>query len=260
VQQTITSGFSGAAIVVGTGGIAVSGTNGGAGGTSSFGTLTAGGGAGGLLGSATANAGVLGGVGGSATGGNLNMPGQRGWVSSMILNGGAAASGRGGATPMGFGSGGEEQIGSAAGVAGYGYGSGGSGAINAASQAARAGGNGAPGVVIVDEYGSVGATPPPLTASVVAAGTNQSTATDLTTANSFVSGANGTNGVRIDAALMTGGMELLVANEDLTNTLLLYPPVGATINSQAVNAPIQIAANGTAQFVIKSVTALRSVP
>jgi hypothetical protein len=39
------------------------------------------------------------------------------------------------------------------GVAGTGYGAGGSGAINGASQAARAGGNGAPGVVIVDEYG-----------------------------------------------------------------------------------------------------------
>jgi hypothetical protein len=259
VQSTIASGFSGLAIVVGAGGVAVAGAAGGNGAASSFGTLTAGGGQGGQPG-VLPDLGVVGGPGGAATGGDLNMPGSRGWISSMIMNGGAAASGRGGNTPLGLGSGGEEQLASAAGVTGYGYGAGGSGAINGASQAARAGGNGAPGVVIVEEYGAVGTTPPALTSSVVAAGTDQVSAAALTTAQSFVSGASGTNGVRISATLMTGGMQLFVANEDPTNMLLLYPPAGATINNQAVNTPLHIAANQSGAFIVKSGLAVRSVP
>jgi hypothetical protein len=153
VQKTLTTGFAGVTIAVGAAGASASGAAGGNGGSSSFGSYTAGGGAGGALGTATANAGVLGGAGGTATGADLNIPGSRGWVSSHILNGGAATSGRGASAPLGYGSGGEEQLASAAGVAGTGYGSGGGGAINGASQSARAGGNGAPGVVIVDEYG-----------------------------------------------------------------------------------------------------------
>jgi hypothetical protein len=153
LQKTLTTGFSGVNIVVGAGGAAASGAVGGNGGSSSFGSYTAGGGTGGALGTATANTGVLGGAGGTATGGDLNFPGSRGFVSSAILNGGLAISGRGANAPLGYGSGGEEQLANAAGVAGSGYGSGGSGAINSASQAARAGGNGAPGVVIVEEYG-----------------------------------------------------------------------------------------------------------
>jgi hypothetical protein len=179
IQKALTAGFSGVTITVGAAGAAASGAVGGNGGSSSFGSYTAGGGTGGAIGTATANAGVLGGAGGTATGGDLSMPGSRGWVSSAILNGGGAISGRGGDTPLGYGTGGEEQLASAAGVAGNGYGSGGSGAINGASQSARAGGNGAAGLVIVEEYsGSIGMPTPTIwniadkTASVTLSGGN----------------------------------------------------------------------------------------
>jgi hypothetical protein len=105
------------------------------------------------------------------------------------------------------------------------------------------------------------ATPaPPTTASVAAAGTDQASATQLTAAQSYVSGATGTNGVRIGTALMIAGTELWVANEHLTNMVSLYPPAGAMINSQAVNAAISIPANSTAVLIVKGSAVVRTVP
>jgi hypothetical protein len=152
IQIRLTSAFSGVAITVGAAGAGLAGGAGGAGGSSSFGSYTASGGTGGTNGSATGISGALGGSGGGATGGDLNMPGGRGGVAGVIVHGGGASSGRGGNTPLGYGSGGGEQITSLAGSSGTGYGSGGGGALNDASQVARAGGNGAAGLVIVDEY------------------------------------------------------------------------------------------------------------
>lgn len=154
VCKTLTTGFAGVSITIGAAGAGASGAAGGNGGNSAFGSYGSGGGSGGALGSATVPAGVLGGAGGTATGGDANIPGSRGWMSSAIVSGGAAISGRGAGSPLGYGMGGEEQLASVAGVAGTGYGAGGGGAINGASQSARAGGNGSPGVVIVEEYGT----------------------------------------------------------------------------------------------------------
>lgn len=100
-----------------------------------------------------------------------------------------------------------------------------------------------------------------VTTGITAAGTNQAGATALTTQQNYVStGINNVAGVVPATGLMVAGNHIYVANENATNTLIFYPPVGATINNQAANAPINIGANTTALFVVKSTTALRSVP
>lgn len=100
-----------------------------------------------------------------------------------------------------------------------------------------------------------------VTTGITAAGTNQAGATALTTQQNYVStGVNNVAGVVPATGLMAVGNHIYVANESATNTLVFYPPVGATINNQAANAPINIGANSTALFVVKSTTALRSVP
>lgn len=155
-KSRLTSGFSGATVTVGAGGTGVSNANGNAGGTSSFGSISAPGGGGGNVSptsysSFPAIAGY--GSGGAiATGANIiNAKGQcsiEAFLSGVSL-------GRSGAGAMSqFGGGGEPITGtsSSAGVAAASYGAGGSGSLTLASGAAAAGGNGANGVVIVWEY------------------------------------------------------------------------------------------------------------
>lgn len=153
-QKYMTSGFAGVTVTIGAAGVGGTGA-GGNGGNSSFGAvLTANGGTGGGAG-VTTDIGVAGGAGGTATGGDLNLTGRRGWFSSVLLNGGDAISGAGADAPLGLGSAGAaiQSSTTSAGSAGSGYGAGGSGAANGASQSAASGGNGAPGVCIIDEYG-----------------------------------------------------------------------------------------------------------
>jgi hypothetical protein len=213
LQKTLTTGFAGVTITIGAAGAAASGAAGGNGGSSSFGSYTAGGGTGGALGTATANAGVLGGAGGTATGGDINIPGSRGTVSSGVLNGGAAISGRGASSPLGYGSGGEEQLASAAGVAGTGYGAGGGGAINGASQSARAGGGGAPGLVVVDEYGG--------TLTLAAAPTTWST-TDKT-------GTVTLSGSNLTATATAGNSWVRTVSKHLAGSGKVYWEITATV-------------------------------
>lgn len=111
-----------------------------AGATASFGTLlTATGGAGGVIGGATTAA--LGGIGAS---GDVNVRGGSGG-----LEGGSNVSSGGGDSVLGAGAPGV--AGSTASQAGGNYGGGGGGAIGAGATA-RAGGAGAPGIVIVTEF------------------------------------------------------------------------------------------------------------
>lgn len=150
----LTSGFSGASIVVGSGGTGVSGGTGGAGTASSFGSISVNGGGGGNGGAAGSvfpaiagyGAGGLAGTGGNITNGAGGFsffgyaPGASNGISgtggASLLGGGAAAvinsstNGNNGVTP----------------------GAGGSGALSLTSSAAHAGGNGAPGIVIIEEY------------------------------------------------------------------------------------------------------------
>jgi len=141
-------------VTIGTGGTGgAAGNNAGTtGGTTSFGSHCSGiGGGGGGAGAATAttnNSGAVGGVPGTSTGGDINISGRlaplaRTYVGSRITFGNGAGS---------FLSGDSSQGTDAAGAHGETYGGGASGAYNGLSQTAKAGGNGAPGICIVEEY------------------------------------------------------------------------------------------------------------
>lgn len=155
-KSRLTTGFSGATIIVGAGGTGVVGANGNAGGTSSFGgAISAPGGQGGPT--YGANPAPVLNINYSAqtasSGGNItNSSGGRGQpgIASGIAYGG---SGDGGTSVFGSG-------GATAGVtgtptngkAGVSPGSGGSGGAGGNGAAASIGGAGAPGIVIVWEY------------------------------------------------------------------------------------------------------------
>lgn len=146
LKHRMTSGFSGASIVVGAGGVGVLGSNGGAGGNSSFAGIQANGGAGGFIGPAgPGTSSAAGGEGGAASGGNIvNMTGGPGANSSfsgpLPGNGGDSMYGRGGVGRLNV------QVGAS------GYGGGGGGTLNSSDRPAYVGAPGRPGIVIVWEY------------------------------------------------------------------------------------------------------------
>lgn len=140
---------------VGAKGVGVSGDSGTAGVASSFAgtgitTVQGGGGAGGTRGADTTGVNRNeGGAGGESSGGDLNAAGQGGGLGSVI-SGQRVPAGAGG--NAGNGSGGARAANDAAGYNANGYGGGGSAASSTPNIAARAGGDGAPGVVIISEY------------------------------------------------------------------------------------------------------------
>lgn len=155
-EKTITDMTTVAAsttITVGAGGSAGAGATGGTGGASSFGTTCAAdGGVGGQVKPANVfSPYVSAPLGGIGTAGDLLIRGQGGGIgagSDTLGSGGSGGSsgeGMGGGAP-GVGNGSSGVVG----VAGGNYGGGGSGAFNSSSQSARAGGAGAPGIVIVE--------------------------------------------------------------------------------------------------------------
>lgn len=141
---------------VGAGGVGVSGTTGGNGGNSSAGSLAvAGGGYGGTTaGNSTAvGFGVIGSAGGAATAGDIQLAGGDGGFgvgSGSFGNGGTGGNGLLGWGGAGYAS--PSSTGSGPGGPGSGYGGGGGGAGTNTAQGARAGGNGAPGIIIVEVY------------------------------------------------------------------------------------------------------------
>ena len=153
-KSRLTTGFSGASVTVGAGGTGVSASNGNAGGASSFGSITAPGGGGGIKGPASAALPALVGYGPAAavaTGGNLINAG--GDTGGTCFGSGlsTAISGKGGCSI--FGGGGTPQVNTSAnGASSPSPGAGGGGALTIASGAAKTGGNGANGIVIVWEY------------------------------------------------------------------------------------------------------------
>jgi hypothetical protein len=156
-ESLLSAGVTAASVsvTVATGGAGgVGGANGGAGGTSSFGAhVSAGGGAAGAF-IATANTLFVVSAGANALSGTGQIQAAGGPGSAGIRFGVAQAlGGAGGNNPLGTGGGatGSQNTGSA-GQNGTGYGGGGSGACNHVSQAARNGGAGANGVVIVITY------------------------------------------------------------------------------------------------------------
>lgn len=152
----LTSGFSGAAIIIGPGGAGgtSAGTSGANGGTTTFGSIVAAGGQGGNGGPSASIPpfGQVGGGGGSApSGGLLNIAGAQGGIASAFSTT-SFISGGGGASP--FGGGGANGIGTSTspGNNAPNKASGGGGACNGASTAGQAGGAGGAGIVIVYEY------------------------------------------------------------------------------------------------------------
>ena len=148
------TGISGPlAVVVGAGGNGVPGANGQPGGATSLGSLISanGGSAGGMFGpSAPPLVANVPPSGISITGAYLGAPSESatiGYVPSLSIGySGQGANGK-------LGRGGPPQNTATTGAAGTGFGAGGGGAISFASQAvASAGGNGSPGIVIIEEY------------------------------------------------------------------------------------------------------------
>ena len=138
------------AFTIGAGGVAVSGAAGGNGNTTTFGTISANGAAGGgiqlaITVSSAATAGP-GGGGAVGSGGTINFTGMTG-SPGFLLNS-LGFGGAGGNSPF-IGGGTLSSVG--VGIAATNFGAGGSGALNGASASAKAGGNGAPGAIIIVE-------------------------------------------------------------------------------------------------------------
>lgn len=150
IKSRITSGFSGASVVIGAAGTGVLGNNGNAGGNSSFGALVANGGAGGTFQGPVAAAVGPGGSGGTSSVGNIETNSGNSGMYSLIINTGGALPGNG--APSRKGPGGNPGINANGSAPTSGAGGGGGGTIVGASQAARAGGNGETGTVIVWEF------------------------------------------------------------------------------------------------------------
>lgn len=152
-RSYLTSGFAGVTVTVGAGGAGSAGAAGANGTATSFGAVfQATGGAGAAAGAVTTAGTVTAsgpGAAGTGSGGNvLNSLGGPGGLALYVTPTGI--SGGGGASM--FGNGGTAVSGTAAGVSAASKGAGGSGGSNLASQAANAGGNGAPGLCIVYEF------------------------------------------------------------------------------------------------------------
>ncbi len=151
---SLESSYTYAIGAAGTGGAA--GTNNGAnGGNTTFAggsvSISANGGVGGGGGTATSGTSLsVGAAGGAATGGDLNLPGNSAG-SAAIVSGDAISIPSSGASPLG---GGAVQPSStnADGTDATAKGAGGGGGISFDSATTRAGGDGAPGVIIVSEY------------------------------------------------------------------------------------------------------------
>ncbi|MCA3194308.1 MAG: phage tail protein [Cupriavidus sp.] len=154
-EGRFTSGFSGATITIGAGGVGgPTSTSGAVGGATSFGVLlSAGGGSGGAPGPNSAPPYSQSGGNGATfpvSGNILNVQGGNGSSCSASSTSSFVAGG-GGSGPLGNGA---PPIGSttAPGNSAAGYGGGGGGAATGPSGSGQAGGAGAPGVIIVHEY------------------------------------------------------------------------------------------------------------
>lgn len=159
VVKWITAPSSTYAYLVGTGGTGGSaGANNGNPGTSTtFGTafLNASGGTGGISsgsGTTATTIGGLGSAGGSGSGGDINIDGQDG-TTATIFGALSVMAGAGGFSEFSSGSRVRTATsGNAAGFNGTGYGGGGGGGIDVNNSGSSAGGNGADGLIIVEEF------------------------------------------------------------------------------------------------------------
>jgi len=152
-KSLLTSGFSGASVVVGLGGAGASGAAGNNGGTSSFGAvISCPGGRGGAVTTAGSGAAFeIGTLNSSApTGGNISSNVGSGSTRIISLTSITIVAGNAGSTI--FGPGGQYLSSGSNGTASTSFGAGGGATGNIPSSSALTGGAGAPGVVIIWEY------------------------------------------------------------------------------------------------------------
>lgn len=90
-------------------------------------------------------------------------------------------------------------------------------------------------------------------AELAGAGTNQSTASQLVSPVTSVSGADATVGVRLPVPGMAGRI-MVVYSSAATNALKVYPATGGTINNGSANASVNLAARVLGLFISTSAT------
>ena len=87
-------------------------------------------------------------------------------------------------------------------------------------------------------------------------GGTQATGLQLTNGINFIGVVTAANdGVTLPATAI-GVLGIVVRNNSATNALTVYPPVGGTINAQAANAGLSLAAATSAEFFPVSSTGL----
>jgi hypothetical protein len=86
--------------------------------------------------------------------------------------------------------------------------------------------------------------------TLVAAGTNQATATALTTQFTVATTVASGTGVIVSTIL---NMKLVILNRG-SNTLLIYPPVGAQFENYGVNSPVSLPVGGSVELLMVSST------
>ena len=87
-----------------------------------------------------------------------------------------------------------------------------------------------------------------LSAGVSAAGTVQSTATLLTSANNIVTTVGAGSGVRLPLTPSVSANDRLHVANHGANTLAVYPPSGGKLSNNTANVPAMIAVNKCADF------------
>lgn len=78
-------------------------------------------------------------------------------------------------------------------------------------------------------------------ATIAAAGSGQTDATTAGGSVSIVTAASGANGVIVAKAKIIGRQRVIYSSA-ATNALLVYPPVGGTINNGTINAALSLPA------------------
>lgn len=152
VLQTFTSGFSSVPYSIGVGGTAGNNSSGGNGGATTFLTISAGGGGGGFVGAASTGGSTSGSSPGVASGGIINARGNFGRGGVVYSSQLVSISGEGGGSRLFPGGGGAGRTSTGDGFPATDPGCGGSGSTSNTSGAARAGGVGAAGIILIWEY------------------------------------------------------------------------------------------------------------
>lgn len=88
-------------------------------------------------------------------------------------------------------------------------------------------------------------------------GTTQATATVMTADHVHVASVAANAGIILKAA--NGGEMFSVANGDASDSLLIYPPVGAAFNGVAANTALTLPAQRAAVFFFVSPTKINAI-